>query len=212
VTHLGFGTPDFMANKTAMRAELDRRHAANIRADGERGLSADDPAGFSLHPWLPIEDAGLFPGAASPCASAEASICKEAYDTGRRHLTAIAPPSGKGFTAIAFGAISLRVPESARAMEKEFYTKALGMRVVAERRDELVLRFGKNTLNICSGVDPGGKPICDRFGLLIQNYNHASVGNELKRRGLNPRELSKQRWSIADPGGFPVDVWGSADV
>jgi hypothetical protein len=84
--------------------------------------------------------------------------------------------------------------------------------VVAERSGELVLRFGRNTLNIRSGADPGSKPVCDRFGLLIRNYDHARVKQELTRRGLNPQEISKHGWRIADPAGFPVDVSGSPAV
>jgi len=73
-----------------------------------------------------------------------------------------------------------------------------------------VLQFGQNRLNIRTGQGPDGKPICDTFGLAVANYNHAKTKEELERRGLQPKEMSKTAWGIADPAGFPIEVGGRA--
>jgi catechol 2,3-dioxygenase-like lactoylglutathione lyase family enzyme len=212
IGHFGLGIENFMAHKAAMKAEMDRRGLANIRPDGEHGWISDDPAGYMLNTWIPVRDPAMFPGAAAPCAEADSAKCKEGLEAGHKNLASIPKPSGKAFKAIAFSMISLRVPEGARDKEKEFYTNALGMKVVSDKPDELVLRFGQNTLNIRSGQGPDGKPICDTFGLLIANYDHAKVKAELDRRGLSPKEVSRSAWGITDPAGYPIEIAGKSST
>jgi catechol 2,3-dioxygenase-like lactoylglutathione lyase family enzyme len=212
VGHFGLGTENFMPHKMEMKAEMERRGLANIRPDGDHGWISDDPAGYMLNTWIPIKDPAMFPGAAGPCVEAESAKCKDAYQVGLKNLGSIPKPNGKGFKAIAFSMISLRVPESARAKEKEFYTSALGMKVVADKPDELVLRFGQNTLNIRNGQGPDGKPVCDSFGFLISSYDHEKVKAELNRRGLNPKEVSKVAWGITDPAGYPIEIAGKSST
>src|SRR5439155_24675619 len=151
------------------------RGLANIRPDGDHGWIADDPAGYMLNSWVPVKDTAMFPGAASPCADAASAKCKEAYEAGLKNVSSLPKPSGKGFKATSYNLVSLRVPEPARAKEKEFYTTLLGMKLVSDSPQETVLQFGQNRLNIRTGQGPDGKPICDTFGLAVANYNHAKT-------------------------------------
>jgi len=209
VGHFGFGIENFIAYKMDMKAELERRGLANIRPDGDHGWISDDPAGYMLNTWIPVRDPAMFPGAASPCAKADSVECKTAFESGHKNLATIPKASGKGFRAVAYSMISLRVPQAARDKEKEFYTNALGMKVIADKPDELALRFGQNTLNIRTGQGADGKPICDSFGFQIADYDHAKVKAELERRGLNPKDVSGRAWSVTDPAGFPIQISGA---
>ena len=208
VGHFGLGIENFMAHKMEMKAEMERRGLGNIRPDGDHGWISDDPAGYMLNTWIPVRDPAMFPGAAGPCVEADSAKCKDAFAAGHKNLASIPKPSGKGFKATAYSMISLRVPEAARAKEKEFYTNALGMKVVSDKPDETALRFGQNTLNIRTGQGADGKPVCDSFGFLVANYDHAKVKAELDRRGLNPKEVSKTAWGITDPAGYPIQIAG----
>ena len=86
VGHFAFGVPTahFKENKTAMKAEMERRHLGNIRADGGMGWSATDPAGYNLNTWVPIRDNAMYPGAAGPCEDAESKKCKARYEAGQK--------------------------------------------------------------------------------------------------------------------------------
>ena len=212
VGHFGLGIENFMAHKMDMKAEMDRRGLANIRPDGDHGWISDDPAGYMLNTWIPVRDPAMFPGAAGPCVEADSQKCKDAFEAGHKNLASIPKPSGKGFKATAYSMISFRVPPGTRDKEKEFYTNALGMKVVSDTPDELVLRFGQNTLNIRNGQGADGKPVCDSFGFLIANYDHAKVKAELDRRGLNPKEVSNTAWGITDPAGYPIEIAGKSST
>src|ERR1700722_15566402 len=89
VGHFAFGTANVMENKAAMKAEMERRGLQNIRADGEVGWSALDPAGYMLNTWVPIKDNAMYPCAAAPCADAQSAACKTEYEKGLKNLSAI---------------------------------------------------------------------------------------------------------------------------
>jgi catechol 2,3-dioxygenase-like lactoylglutathione lyase family enzyme len=214
VGHFAFGVPNFMENKAAMKAEMERRGLTNIRPDGEVGWSALDPAGYMLNTWVPIKDKAMYPGAAGPCAEAQSASCKEEYEVGLKNLSSVPKASGKGFKATSYSHIVLNVPEADLEKEKEFYTGMYGMKLIYEKKDpqspEIFLRFGRNTLYLRKTAKPDDKPYCNHYAFVVQDYNQAKAEAELKRRGLDPKPDSKLGWTIADPDGMRIEVagWG----
>src|SRR5438874_4272949 len=172
IGHMAFGIPNFMAQKAAMKAEMDRRGVRNIRADGERGWSCDDPAGYLLNIWVPEKDKAMFPGAAAPCVVAASKTCVAAWEAGEKNLSAAPKPSGKGFQATSYSFIILNVPDVVK--ERDFYRDLLGMRVIYDRPEgpngQAFLSFGQNTLWLRKTSNPAGKPFCNQFGFAIANY------------------------------------------
>jgi catechol 2,3-dioxygenase-like lactoylglutathione lyase family enzyme len=210
IGHFAFGIPNFMAQRTAMKAELERRGVKNIRADGEVGWSGDDPAGYPLNIWVPEKNKAMFPGAAGPCEVAKSAKCTAAWQAGQKNLKTVPKPSGKGFHATGFSFIVLNVPDVAK--ERDFYRDLLGMKVASDQSqvpggEECSLRFGQNTLVLHKLGDPADKAYCNRFGFSVENRAD-TVEGELKRRGLKPEPESKPRfsWDIVDPDGFHVGV------
>jgi catechol 2,3-dioxygenase-like lactoylglutathione lyase family enzyme len=211
VGHMAFGIPDFMSQKAAMKAEMERRGVKNIRPDGEKGWSCNDPSGYLLNIWVPEKDKAMFPGAAGPCEVAASRKCEAAWEAGQKNLSAAPKPSGKGFQATSYSFIVLNVPNISK--ERDFYRDLLGMKVIYDKPEgpnaECFLRFGQNTLQLRKTSNPAGKPYCNQFGLAVENYDQNAVQAELKRRGLNPRPDSKLSWSILDPDGYRIGVSGS---
>jgi len=195
VGHFAFGVTNFMENKAAMKAEMERRGLANIRADGEVGWSALDPAGYMLNTWVPIKDKSMYPGAAGPCEVANSDSCKREYEAGLKNLSSIPKASGKGFKATSYSHIVLTVPEGDFEKEKEFYTGMYGMKLIYEKKDpqspEIFLRFGRNTLYLRKTAKPDDKPFCNHYAFVVDNYDQAKVETELKRRGLNAMIVDK---------------------
>jgi catechol 2,3-dioxygenase-like lactoylglutathione lyase family enzyme len=218
INHIAFGIPNFMIHKEAMKVEMERWGLKNIRADGEHGWIADDPAGYMLNTWVPEKDPAMFPGAARPCENAESAQCKAAYKSGLKNLDKLPKPSGRGFKATSFSHIVLNVPEADLSKERDFYRDLLGMKVIYDQPadpaknqgPQVFLRFGRNTLYLRPTSDPGEKPYCNHFAFVVENYDQNKVEAELNRRGLNPKPDSKLAWTIADPDGFRIEVagWG----
>jgi catechol 2,3-dioxygenase-like lactoylglutathione lyase family enzyme len=216
VGHFAFGVPStyIKENKSAMKAEMERRGLQNIRPDGEVGWIADDAAGYMLNPWVPIKDKAMFPGAADPCESATSDKCKAAYEVGLKNLNSIPKPSGKGFKATSYCPIVLNVPERDIPKERDFYSGMLGMKVIFEKLDgpepEVFLRFGRNTLYLRKTANPGDKPYCNHFGFVVENFNQDAAEARLKALGLDPKPESKLAWTVADPDGMRIEVagWG----
>jgi catechol 2,3-dioxygenase-like lactoylglutathione lyase family enzyme len=214
IGHMAFGIPNFMSQKAAMKAELDRRGIKNVRPDGEVGWSCNDPAGYPLNIWVPEKDKGMFPGAAGPCAVATSQKCVAAWEAGEKHLHAAPKPSGKTFTPSGFSFIILNVPNV--STERDFYRDLLGMKVVSDQSnvsggEECSLRFGQNTLVLRKLSNPAEKPYCNRFGFAVKDSADA-VEAELKRRGLKPEPDSKRlySWNIVDPDGYRIGITGDA--
>jgi catechol 2,3-dioxygenase-like lactoylglutathione lyase family enzyme len=213
IGHMAFGIPDFMSQKAAMKAELERRGIKNVRSDGEVGWSCNDPAGYPLNIWVPEKDKAMFPGAAGPCAVASSEKCKAAWEEGRKNLKGLLKPNGRSFAPAGFSFIILNVPEVAK--ERDFYHDLLGMKIVSDQSnvpggEECSLRFGQNTLVLRKLVKPFEKPYCNRFGFAVRASADA-VEAELKRRGLKPEPdpSPPHSWNIVDPDGFRVGVTGS---
>lgn len=202
VGHIAYGISNFMGQKAAIAAEVARR-GGKARPDGYAGWSIDDPAGLMIQ-YTPVKDKAMFPGA-SPLCPEPGAKCMGGFEAGMKNIASSPKPSGKGFTAIAFSHIAYHVPDIAKTAE--FYKNFLGMKAASEKPDEVVLKFGKNTLNLRKSVD--NKPHVESFGLLVQNYDHAKAKAELDRRGLKPTEASKTAWRIHDLDGFPIEVAGA---
>lgn len=205
VGHIAYGMDDFMANKMAIKAEIERR-GMEARADGYAGWSVNDPAGYMVQ-FTPVKSDAMYPGASPMCpAPGPSDKCKAGYEAGTKNLASLPKPSGTGFTAYAISPIDYHVPDVAKA--KDFYTNVMGMKVLSESGDEVVLGFGENTLNLKKA--DGDKASTERFGLLIEGYDDAKVNAELDRRGLNPQRAGKMGWSIKDPAGYTIEVSGGA--
>ena len=201
VGHIAYGMDDFMANKAAIKAEIERR-GMQVRPDGYAGWSVNDPAGYMIQ-LTPVKSDAMYPGA-SPLCPEPGEKCKAGYEAGLKNLASMPKPSGKGLRAYAISPIAFHVPDIAK--EKEFYTNVMGMKVLSEDANEVVLGFGQNTLNLRTAT--GDKPYVERFGLLVENYDDAKVKAELDRRGLNPQRAGKLGWSIKDPDGYTIEVSG----
>ena len=149
----------------------------------------------------------MFPGAAAPCEVARSAKCKDAYAVGVKNLDAVPKPSGKGFKALYFKYIVLRVPDVAR--EADFYTSLMGMKPVAQQKDNVALRFGENTLVLRpSGAD--GKPYCNEFGFVVENYDAPKVRAELERRGIASKPNPAGGLMLKDPNGLDIGIAAEA--
>jgi catechol 2,3-dioxygenase-like lactoylglutathione lyase family enzyme len=209
IGHFAFGIPNFMAQRTAMKAELERRGVKNIRADGEVGWSGDDPAGYPLNIWVPEKDNAMFPGAAGPCEVAASEKCRAAWEAGIKKLSSAPKPNAHSFNSIGFSFIILEVPNVSK--ERDFYRDLLGMEVVADRTKSsdpyCVLAFRQNALVLRKLSNPAAKPYCNRFGLKVTD-DPVAVEAELKRRGLQSEIDPKDGTLIVDPSGYRVGVNG----
>jgi catechol 2,3-dioxygenase-like lactoylglutathione lyase family enzyme len=211
VGHIAFGIPDFMSQKAAMKAEMERRGLKNIRPDGERGWSCDDPAGYLLNIWVPEKDKAMFPGAAGPCAVAASEKCKAAWEAGQKNRRTAPRPSGKGFQPTGYSFIILNVPDASK--ERDFYRDLLGMKVISDQTQspngDCLLGFGHNALLLRKLSSPANKPYCNQFGFAVGTITADDVEAELERRSLKPKLDSKlHSWIIADPDGYQVGVSG----
>lgn len=208
VGHIAYGIPDFMKYKAAIKSEIDRYHLSEVRPDGEVGWICNDPAGYMLN-IVTEKDPAMYPGAATPCDVAASEKCKKGYEEGIKNLDTAPKPSGAGFKALYFSHVDLNVPESQVASEANFYRDMMGMKVIYSGGGgdpETFLRFGQNTLYLSKTKQPGMKPYCTHFALVIADYNSGKVETELKRRGLDPKPNSKLAWTFNDPNGFQVEV------
>lgn len=209
IGHIAFGIPNFMSQKAAMKAELERRGVKNVRPDGEAGWSCEDPAGYPLNIWVPEKDKAMFPGAAGPCAVAASKTCKAAWEAGQKKLNAGPKPSGKSFQPIGYSFIILNVPDVSK--ERDFYRDLLGMKVISDQTQspngECFLGFGQNALVLRKLSNPADKPYCNQFGFAVV-ITVGDVEAELERRGFKPKRDPKFSWTISDPDGYEIGVSG----
>jgi catechol 2,3-dioxygenase-like lactoylglutathione lyase family enzyme len=206
INHFAFGVSNIVSHMAAMKVEIERRQLTNVRPDGEHGWIMDDANGYMLNAVSAERDPAMFPGAAGPCKVADSQECRDAYEAGRKNLDKAPKPSGRGFKAIAFSNIVLNTTDIPKA--REFYQNFFGMDVLQDTPQQAVLRFGNHGLVLRSSG--GAEPFCNHFGLAIENYDHAKVEAELKRRGLAPKADGDKAWAISDPDGIRVDI-ASAD-
>jgi catechol 2,3-dioxygenase-like lactoylglutathione lyase family enzyme len=206
VNHLAFSIANFMANKAAVKAEMERRGLEGIRPDTETGWLGNDPAGYPIN-IMAEKGHGMFPGA-SGCEVAASAKCQEGWAAGQKNLNAIPKPSGKGFKATSFSYIVLNVPDIPK--EREFYRDFFGMKEIycklEEPNSECFLRFGNDALYLRKSRRPDNKPYVDHFAITIDNWNKDAVEAELKSRGLDPQPDSKYGFTIHDPDGYAIQI------
>jgi catechol 2,3-dioxygenase-like lactoylglutathione lyase family enzyme len=204
VAHFAFGLPDFWKLRTQIHDEMIRRGFSGVHEDGEGGWFVNAPSGYVNQP-VTVVDPAMFPGAAQPCAEAKSAKCKEGYEVGLKNLASIPKASGKGFKALYFKYIVLRVPDI--AAERDFYTSLFGMKVVSDKKDDVSLRFGENTLVLRPSA-AGAKPSCNEFGFVVENYNEAKVKAEAERRGLSTKPNPFGGLLVNDPNGLEIGIGG----
>lgn len=204
VAHFAFGLPNFWALRSEIKTEMDRRKFAGVREDGEGGWFVDGPSGYVVQP-VTVMDPAMFPGAASPCKVAKSDTCKDAFESGHKNLAAVPKASGKGFKALSFKYITLLVPDVAK--ERDFYASLLGMKVVSDKKDDVSLRFGENTLVLRPSA-AGAKPSCTEFGFVVENYDQAKVKAELDRRGIASKANPYGGLALNDPNGIEIGIGG----
>lgn len=207
VGHIAFGVPHITVYLDAMKVEMERRNLANIRPDGEHGWIADDPNGYMLNTFVPAEQSpAMFPGAARPCADAESQECHDAFQAGLgEHLEKAPKPDGSAFNAYAFGYVVLNCADVVKG--REFYENMMGMKVIQDRPEQVMLRFGAETLVLRKTE---GEPYVNHYAFAIENYDHAAVKAELDRRGLDAKPHTDRSWTIMDPDGMQIEIagWG----
>jgi catechol 2,3-dioxygenase-like lactoylglutathione lyase family enzyme len=204
VGHYAFGLPDYWKLTNELRDELMRRKFPGVHPDGEAGWFVNGPSGYVQH-ITAVKDPAMFPGAAKPCAVARSDACKEAYAVGVKNLDDVPKPDGKGFKALYFKYIVLRVPDVAR--EAEFYASLMGMELVWRKPQDIGLRFGENTLVIrSSGAER--RPSVNEFGFVVENYDEAKVIAELARRGIASAPNPDGGLMIRDPNGLQIGIAG----
>jgi catechol 2,3-dioxygenase-like lactoylglutathione lyase family enzyme len=211
VGHFSFGLPDYWNRSNALRDELHRRKLPGVHPDGEAGWFVSGPSGYTQH-IVAIKDAAMFPGAAAPCEVARSDKCKGAYALGVKNPESFPKPTGKGFKALYFQYFVLHVPDVAK--EADFYTSLMGMKPVPQKDGARVpgnvaLRFGENTLVLRrAGAD--GKPYCNEFGLVVENYDERKVKAELDRRGIASKANPVGGLLLNDPNGLEIGIAGKS--
>jgi len=204
IGHFSFGLPDYWSLADQLKDELARRGLPGVHPDGEAGWFVNGPSGFVQH-VVTVKDPAMFPGAAAPCVVARSAKCKEAYEVGLKNLGSIPKANAKGVKALYFKYVVLHVPDVAR--ERDFYTSLMGMKLVSDAADDVSLRFGENTLVLRrTGAD--GKPYCNEFGFVVENYDQATVKAELDRRQINSRPSAFGGLAFRDPNGLEIGIAG----
>jgi catechol 2,3-dioxygenase-like lactoylglutathione lyase family enzyme len=206
VAHFAFGLPNYWSVMGELKDELLRRKLPGVHPDGEAGWFVNGPSGYVQH-IVTVKDPAMFPGAAAPCEVARSAKCKDAYAVGVKNLDSVPKPSGKGFKALYFKYIVLRVPDVAR--EADFYMGVMGMKPVSQNKDDVELRFGENTL-VLRPSRADGKPYCHEFGFVIDNYDEAKVKAELERRGIASKSNPAGGLMLKDPNGLEIGIAGKA--
>ena len=206
VAHFSFGLPNYWKLAGELKDELLRRKLPGVHPDGEAGWFVNGPSGYVQH-IVTVKDPAMFPGAAAPCEVASSAQCKDAYAVGLKNLESAPKPSGKGFKALYFKYIVLRVPDVAR--EADFYTSVMGMKPVSQKKDDVALRFGENTL-VLRPSRADGKPSCNEFGFVVDNYDEAKVKAELQRRGVASTSNPAGGLMLKDPNGLDIGIGGKA--
>jgi catechol 2,3-dioxygenase-like lactoylglutathione lyase family enzyme len=187
-----------------LKDALLRSGLPGVHPDGEAGWFVNGPSGYVQH-VVTVKDPAMFPGAAAPCEVARSDKCKDAYAAGVKTLDSVPKPHDKAFKALYFQYIVLRVPDVAR--EADFYTSVMGMKPVSQKKDDIALRFGENTL-VIRPAGSGGKPYCNEFGFVIANYDQAKVKAELDRRGIASKPNPAGGLLLKDPNGLDIGIAG----
>jgi catechol 2,3-dioxygenase-like lactoylglutathione lyase family enzyme len=206
VAHFAFGLPDYWKVVGELKEELLRRGLPGVHPDGEAGWFVNGPSGYVQH-IVTVKDPAMFPGAAAPCEVARSDKCRSAYAAGVKNLDSVPTPGARGFKALYFKYIVLRVPDIGR--EADFYTSVMGMKPVSQKKDDVALRFGENTL-VLRPARADGKPSCNEFGFVVDNYDEGKVKAEFERRGVAARPNPAGGLLLKDPNGLEIGIAGKA--
>jgi hypothetical protein len=85
----------------------------------------------------------------------------------------------------------------------------MGMKPVSQKKDDMWLRFGQNTL-VLRPAGPDGKPYCNEFGLVVENYDQAKITAEFDRRGIASKPNPAGGLLLKDPNGLDIGIAGKA--
>jgi catechol 2,3-dioxygenase-like lactoylglutathione lyase family enzyme len=204
ISHFAFGLPNFWERSAELKAEMLRRKLPGVRADGEGGYFVEGPSGYVSQP-VTVMDPAMFPGAATPCEVAKSAKCKDAFEAGHKNLASVPKPSGRGFTAQYFKYIVLHVPDVAK--ERDYFTSLFGMKVVSDKKDDVSMRFGENTM-VLRPSPAGAKPYCNEFGFVVESYDEAKVKAELERRSIASKPNPFGGLAFKDPNGLEIGIGG----
>jgi len=119
---------------------------------------------------------------------------------------------GTGFKAVTVNHISYQVADYTKT--RDFYVDLLGMKVACDDgKNQCYLNFG-NTFLLPRNIRPGRggeerkPPIVDHIAYTIEDWDKDRVGDELKRRGLNPTPDTDNSYHVKDPDGFNLQISG----
>jgi catechol 2,3-dioxygenase-like lactoylglutathione lyase family enzyme len=118
---------------------------------------------------------------------------------------AVAPTTGgKGFRATTVNHISYQVADYGRT--RDFYADLLGMGVKNDDGRQCYLTFGDTFIIPRKPRQDGAQtPHVDHIAITIENFDKQAVFEELKRRGLEPRE-DQESYHVKDPDGFDLQI------
>jgi hypothetical protein len=83
------------------------------------------------------------------------------------------------------------------------------MKPASQKKDDVALRFGENTL-VLRPAGAEGKPYCNEFGFVVENYDEKKVKAELERRGIASKPNAAGGLMLKDPNGLDIGIAGKA--
>ena len=83
------------------------------------------------------------------------------------------------------------------------------MKPASQKKDDVALRFGENTL-VLRPAGAEGKPYCNEFGFVVENYDEKKVKAELERRGIASKPNPAGGLMLKDPNGLDIGIAGKA--
>ncbi len=131
-----------------------------------------------------------------------------AVAAGAAPLAAQTPAKSQGFKAIAVNHISYQAKDYART--RDFYADLLGMTVSHDDGKQAYLAFGdQGSWLLPRNARPGATPpLVDHVAYTIDNWSTDRVGEELTKRGLDPRPDTDNSFHVKDPDGFDLQISG----
>jgi catechol 2,3-dioxygenase-like lactoylglutathione lyase family enzyme len=120
--------------------------------------------------------------------------------------TAQVAPEGKLLQATGMVHVSYMVHDYAKI--RDFYADLFGMKVTMDDGKQCRMSVGNNILIPRNA--PSNTPRYDHISYAIANWdkNKEAIGEELKRRGLNPFWNGQTAYHFRDPEGMDVEIQG----
>ena len=118
---------------------------------------------------------------------------------------AIEPRAGQtvGLRGTSIDHVSILVSDLQQSAA--FYRSLFGMSQVSEDKTNQILRLGKDR-TVVSLRHEGTPGIVDHFAIRVENFNKASVTQELAKQGLTPQENVQFGFHVKDPDGAIVQI------